>query len=62
MKRGLQLYLPVGEGDVDWQGQLGALLREGFDAHYSIETNHGPRVSASQACLESLRNMLLEIT
>jgi len=62
VKRGLQLYLPVGEGDVDWRGQLGALFREGSDGYYSIGTNHGPRVSASQACRESLRNMLLETT
>jgi len=54
-------YVPAGEGDVDWRGQLGALIRDGFDGYYTIETHYGPKVKASKRCLENLRRMVLEV-
>jgi len=54
-------YVAVGEGDVDWRGQLRALLRDGFGGYYTIETHYGPRVKASKTCWENLRRMLLEV-
>jgi len=53
-------YVAVGEGDVDWRGQLRALLRDGFGGYYTIETHYGPKVKASKTCLENLRRMVLE--
>jgi len=54
-------YVPVGEGDVDWRGQLGALLKDGFGGYYTLETHYGPKVKASKRCLENLRRILLEV-
>ena len=51
----------LGEGEVDWRGQLAALRRDGFDGYYTVETHYGPRVMASRVCWENLRRMLLEI-
>jgi len=54
-------YVPVGEGDVNWRGQLRALLKDGFEGYYTLETHYGPKVKASRRCLENLRRILLEV-
>lgn len=54
-------YVPVGEGAVDWRGQLSALRRDGFEGHYTVETHFGPRVKASKACVDRLKALLLEV-
>ena len=47
----------VGEGDILWKEQLGALQRDGFDGFYTIETHFGPRVKRSKQCVQALRAM-----
>jgi len=51
----------IGEGDVNWQGQLEALYRNGYDGYYTVETHFGPRVKASRTCVENLKRLLLNV-
>jgi len=45
----------VGSGDVDWKGQFGALLRDGFRGTMSLETHYnGPDGTRYSASLESV--------
>ncbi len=36
-------FVPVGEGDVDWLGQVGALIKDGYSGYLSLETHWRPR-------------------
>ena len=51
----------VGEGEIDWAGQLAALRRDGYDGWLSLETHyggHGTKEASSRACLEGLQALL----
>lgn len=50
----------LGEGQVDWTGQIAALIRDGFDEYYTVETHFGPGVLTSRACVERLRGIIAE--
>jgi sugar phosphate isomerase/epimerase len=50
--------VPVGEGKVDWQGQLLALRRERVVEHVTIETHCLPLVEKSAQNLNTVRKML----
>jgi sugar phosphate isomerase/epimerase len=53
--------VPVGKGNIDWAGQLKALLRDGYNDYLVIETHFHPRYAGSKACWEALRQMLLDV-
>ena len=58
---GKRQVVPVGEGDIDWRGQLRALREDGYDGYYVVETHFRPRVSGSKACCQALCRMLIEV-
>lgn len=58
---GKRQVVPIGEGDIDWRGQLGALRRDGYDGYYVVETHFRPKVAGSKACCEALFKMLIEV-
>jgi sugar phosphate isomerase/epimerase len=53
---------PVGERDVDWRGQIDALLRDGYAGWISLETHwtgpHGDKLEASTICGRNLSALL----
>lgn len=54
----------VGEGEIDWRGQLAALKQSGYRGYLSLETHykgHGTAEASSRACLEGLQRLLAEI-
>ncbi len=54
----------VGEGEIDWRGQLAALKQSGYSGYLSLETHyggHGSKEASSRACLEGLQRLLTEI-
>ena len=53
----------VGEGQIDWSGQIGALRDSGYQGYLSLETHyhgHGTKEASSRACLEGLLKLLNE--
>lgn len=50
--------VPVGEGKVDWQGQLLALKRERIVEHVTIETHCLPLIEKSEQNLRMVKKML----
>jgi sugar phosphate isomerase/epimerase len=40
---GEAMIAPVGDGEVDWKGQLVTLLRKGYDGYASLETHWRPQ-------------------
>jgi hypothetical protein len=48
----------VGEGNIDWQGQVQALVRDRIVRHITIETHCHPLVENSQKNVQVLRKML----
>ncbi len=54
--------VPVGEGVLDWAGQLRALVHDNIVAHVTIETHCLPLIENSRRNVETLRRMLSEIS
>ena len=53
----------VGEGEIDWAGQLRALRADGYSGYLSLETHYagpGGKEASSRACLEGLRRLMGE--
>jgi sugar phosphate isomerase/epimerase len=50
--------VPVGEGKVDWEGQLRALIQDRIIQHVTIETHCSPLIENSQKNLQRLREIL----
>lgn len=50
--------VPVGEGVLDWAGQLRALRRDNIVSHVTIETHCLPLIENSRRNVETLRRML----
>ncbi len=53
----------VGEGAIDWPGQVAALRADGYDGYLSLETHYkgeGTKEASSRACLEGLLRLLKE--
>lgn len=52
----------VGDMDVDWKGQIGALLEDGYGGWISLETHwkgpHGDKLEASAICARRLHALL----
>ena len=55
------LAVPLGEGVIDWRGQVRALLRNGYKGFFTIETHHRPLVQASRKCVETFRRMVVDL-
>jgi sugar phosphate isomerase/epimerase len=61
-KRGALIQcVPVGEGAIDWIGQLGALVRDRIVNHVTIETHCLPLVEKSKQNVITLKKYLSEI-
>jgi len=52
--------VPVGEGAVDWKGQIGALARDRIVKHLTIETHCLPLIEKSKQNVDTLKNYLAE--
>ena len=53
--------VPVGEGAVNWKGQLAALVRDQLVRHITIETHCLPLVENSKQNVETLKHYLADI-
>ncbi len=53
--------VPVGEGAVDWKGQLEAIVRDQIVKHVTIETHCLPLVEKSKENVETLNKYLADI-
>ena len=54
----LKECVPVGEGIIDWLGQLKAIVNDGMIDHVTIETHSLPLIEKSQKNLERVRKIL----
>ncbi len=61
IKSSLLACVPIGEGKVDWEGQIQALVRERLVEHVTIETHCLPLIENSQKNLQWLRLRLKEL-
>jgi sugar phosphate isomerase/epimerase len=53
----------VGEGQIDYKGQIAALRAAGYSGYLSLETHYsgpGGKEASSRACLQGLQNLLAE--
>jgi sugar phosphate isomerase/epimerase len=48
----------VANGEIDWAGQIRALVADGYDGFISIETHIRPKVASARAALERLRSLI----
>jgi L-ribulose-5-phosphate 3-epimerase len=50
--------------NINWRGQIAALMRDGYRGSFSLETHwrgeHGDRLEASRICGETLRDLVVE--
>jgi L-ribulose-5-phosphate 3-epimerase len=53
--------LPVGEGCLDWKGQLRALIEDKFDGNITIETHCHPQVEQSKKNVDIIRGYMCNI-
>jgi L-ribulose-5-phosphate 3-epimerase len=53
--------VPVGEGAIDWKGQLEAIVRDGIVNHVTIETHCLPLVEKSKQNVDTLKHYLADI-
>ena len=52
--------VPVGEGVIDWKGQMAALMRDRVVSHATIETHCHPLVENSRRNVETVRKYMQE--
>jgi sugar phosphate isomerase/epimerase len=50
--------VPIGEGKIDWEGQMRALMSDGIVSHVTIETHCLPLIENSRRNVETLRRMM----
>lgn len=59
---GTPTYLPLGEGDVDYAGQLRRLRRDGYEGTVVLEPHYAPahlsREEAAHACIHAARDAI----
>ncbi len=58
MKGSLIQCVPIGEGAIDWKGQIHALLKDGIVGHVTIETHCLPLVEQSAKNVRVLRSLM----
>jgi len=49
------------EGEIDWTGQLRALVADGYSGFISIETHLRPKVASANSSLKSLCNLIANL-
>lgn len=54
-------FVDLGEGEINWKGQIEALIKDGFKGYYTVETHFRPLVKTSKVCIENLRKIISEI-
>ena len=58
-------YVPVGEGMIDFKGQLKALRDDGYDGTMSLETAYlrpdGNKMESTRECLEGLLRLMKSV-
>jgi sugar phosphate isomerase/epimerase len=60
LKGALIQCVPVGEGVIDWKGQMRALMHDRLVSHVTIETHCLPLVEKSRQNVETLRRIMQE--
>ncbi len=50
----------VARGEIDWQGQVQALIRDGYDGYISIETHLRPKIAEAKAAYDRLSRLIAE--
>ena len=61
---GKHKFVCIGDGELDYDGQLRALVADGYDGYLSLETHYKPggvSEDGSRQCLASLKEMLQAI-
>jgi len=61
MKDSTLSCVPVGQGKINWEGQLRALVKDGKLEHATIETHCLPLIEKSKLNVETLKRMLKKI-
>ena len=51
-------HLYAVNGAIDWQGQVSALLQDGYQGYISVESHMQPKVSSARALLNRLRELI----
>ena len=51
-------YVQIGTGDMDWVGQFGALMDDGYDGYCVLEPHFGNRVASSRAAVMGVRTLV----
>lgn len=51
-------YQYVVDGEIDWRGQIAALAADGYSGYISVETHMSPKVSAAEAGVRRLRQLI----
>jgi sugar phosphate isomerase/epimerase len=61
MENGQQAWGPLGQGGIDWPGQMSALWRDGYRGWISLETHwpgpNGDKLQGSLICARNLRKL-----
>jgi L-ribulose-5-phosphate 3-epimerase len=56
------VWEPLGEGDIDWEGQIDALAEDGYNGFIHLETHwggpNGDKLEGSKICGRSLRKLV----
>ena len=50
----------VGEGEIDWPGQISALLKDGYRGYLSVETHLQPKVAEARASVQRLQQWIAQ--
>ena len=50
----------VTRGEIDWQGQIQALIQDGYDGYISIETHLRPKIAEARAAFDRLSRLIQE--
>jgi len=51
----------VVNGEIDWPGQVKALVHDGYDGFISIETHQRPKVASAKASFERLKALIEDV-
>ncbi len=56
------IWCPLGEGDVDWEGQVDALAEDGYNGYIHLETHwagpNGDKLEGSKICGRNLKRLV----
>jgi sugar phosphate isomerase/epimerase len=56
------IWCPLGEGDVDWEGQIDALAEDGYNGYIHLETHwpgpNGDKFEGSKICGRNLKRLV----